>query len=157
VIDPDILMPSNGFIELFKATNGISGNVAFPSGIGTILFKMDYFSQDCYMIYRQERLLTYRNIKDSEIIELVKNKADLIEVEACSSACMMIRRDVLEAVPNLRYFEGQAFGHDTTFCIDARLKGFNIHCSLKAEALHLQPVQTYRDLVETNIVDMYLS
>jgi len=75
---------------------------------------------------------------------LLPNPPDgsLIEVDRCGTHCLLIHRDVVEAVPEPRFErttppDSGATGSDYDFCRKARRAGFPIHVDLSVIAGHL--------------------
>jgi GT2 family glycosyltransferase len=150
MVDPDILLPSNGLNELCLC-------IEKGADISTILVQMHYFQQATYIIHRQTRYFDFRNFRKWEIDELKFMGADIIEVDNATTALMLITREVAKKMQNVRYIEGLIWGHDVIFSQDARVLGFKIMCSLNAEALHLQPEETYFKMKDANIIDLWLT
>ena len=69
-------------------------------------------------------------------------EGSLLEVDRCGTHCLLIHRDVLEAIPEPRFErttppESGATGSDYDFCRKARRAGFPIHVDLSVIAGHL--------------------
>jgi GT2 family glycosyltransferase len=63
------------------------------------------------------------------------NNNEVIEVQAVSGSCMMIRKDVIDQIGYLdeRYF---AYQEDTDYCFQARQAGWKVYYVPQAEVIH---------------------
>lgn len=84
------------------------------------------------------------------ILNVPREKA-LWEIDECGTGCMMIRRDVLEAIPYPRFKGMGAVGTDLSFCRRVREAGFDIFADLRIQLGHLveRPV-TMADFLRTD-------
>ena len=150
MIDPDILMPKNGFKEMFEC-------LKLGADLSTILLQMHFFKQETYIIHRQTRYFEFRNYRKGEIDAFKELNVSTIEVDNATTALMLVTKEVFKQVPEIRFIEGLIWGHDVIFSQDARVRGFKIMCSLEAEALHLQPEATYAKMKDANLIELWLS
>ncbi len=63
---------------------------------------------------------------------------NLLEIAACGFGCCLIKRNVVEAIKELKRSEGNLGGEDFLFCYDALKKGFKTFAACEAKCVHVK-------------------
>lgn len=64
----------------------------------------------------------------------------LVQVAGVGTACMLIRREALTAIPQPWFFPVQHLGEDLAFCVRAREAGIPIHVDTTVKTRHLTTI-----------------
>jgi hypothetical protein len=116
-----------------------------------VVFKRNFPHEPCiYRRYDKDRSMSlapemrewFLNNKvqirpEPRILELPDN-VGLVEIDECGTGCLMIRRDVMEAIPKPRFIGMQPVGTDLAFCRRIREAGFPIYADRRVLLGHLE-------------------
>jgi hypothetical protein len=74
-------------------------------------------------------------------------QSGLIEVDACGKPGMLIKRHVLEAIPDpwCEYMNTQDGAEDMDFCMKIKKAGFKIHADLDIKLAHMAPIAVTKE------------
>lgn len=79
-------------------------------------------------------------------VKLEQGMSGLIEIDACGKPGMLIRKHVLDAIPDpwCEFRDSSQGAEDMDFCMKIRDAGFKIHCDLDVQLAHMAPMAVYK-------------
>jgi GT2 family glycosyltransferase len=126
-LDSDMEFPPDTLNRLLSHNKDIVGGLCFR--------KVPPFNPTLYK---------KRKFKDDYMFVSEWPENQLIEVDATGCACLLIRRDVLEAIPD-PIFEDAAVSEDMNFCKKAQKAGFKIYVDTGLKIGHVGQKTVYED------------
>lgn len=122
-LDSDIISPRQTVRDLMQLDSGIAGGLVKTRGIRRRSWYNTY-------IDKRDEGEGFPSKTDFKI-------GEVIDVDATGCDCVLLRRDVLEAVGKYEWQRDPAMGEDMWFCLKAREKGFKVRIHTGIETRHL--------------------